>query len=644
MISVPSARFLAVVLAGALLVVGCGVSNGDRGGPSAEPAATSSSEVVSDEVRDGADALDTWTVLVYLAADNNLEQQAIGDIEEMSKAPNTRFLVLLDRAPGYSTDDVAGLGGDFEGTAWLDIQNGEIEAREVEEVNTGDPEVLASFVEEGLEAAPDGHHALVIWNHGGAWRGAAWDDSSDHDHLSVPEISQGIAEGLDRVGVDGLDLIGFDACNMATYEVAAAMAPHAAYLLASEELEPGVGWDWTDLGTPAHGTTTRDLAANVIDGFVAQNDQAGSTDTTLSLLDLTQTPLLDAAAEELAEAIRGDGAEQVGRIGAARASTQSFARSPDPRRDQHLVSLGHLADHLRQVEGTRDAAVALGDAVDRMVVHSTAGPAAPGASGVAAYFPPGTDLLDEEYHPLELAPAWSEVLDAFYEAARHVDPAALPLYTDQDRYLEGDQLVETGDELTLRAEVQEGAGASIVDAVLRWGEVHPTDANVVTWFGSLNADVDGDRLSGTYDWSVLQLTVGDETSFAFSDERYDELGQLDLIEVPIRFESGADELYGNLVVTIAHGRIHSRFFLSTGEMFFEYIPREGDRFVPLLASQDLTTLEITWIPTRDEPFDATQDLDFAYERMPPGAPIMAGLELVDIQGNEDAVYYGTASP
>ena len=38
------------------------------------------------------------------------------------------------------------------------------------------------------------------------------------------------------------DLVGFDACLMASVEVAKIIEPHAKYMIASEEVEPGHGW------------------------------------------------------------------------------------------------------------------------------------------------------------------------------------------------------------------------------------------------------------------------------------------------------------------------------------------------------------------------------------------------------------------
>ena len=40
------------------------------------------------------------------------------------------------------------------------------------------------------------------------------------------------------------ELIGFDACLMASVEMASVASPYAKYMVASEEVEPGSGWDY----------------------------------------------------------------------------------------------------------------------------------------------------------------------------------------------------------------------------------------------------------------------------------------------------------------------------------------------------------------------------------------------------------------
>lgn len=68
-----------------------------------------------------------------------------------------------------------------------------------------------------------------------------------------------------------IDLVGFDACLMSCMELAEVLADSVSYLLTSEELEPGNGWQyhWLEAlfreGTPADDVTAVDLGKAVID-------------------------------------------------------------------------------------------------------------------------------------------------------------------------------------------------------------------------------------------------------------------------------------------------------------------------------------------------------------------------------------------
>lgn len=44
-----------------------------------------------------------------------------------------------------------------------------------------------------------------------------------------------------------LDMIGLDACCMATLETALVLSPYADYMVASQEMEPSCGWDYTSI-------------------------------------------------------------------------------------------------------------------------------------------------------------------------------------------------------------------------------------------------------------------------------------------------------------------------------------------------------------------------------------------------------------
>ncbi len=68
---------------------------------------------------------------------------------------------------------------------------------------------------------------------------------------------------------------------MATYEVASAVAPFAERMLASEESEPGIGWDYTSLQSirgpwRSHRRRTRHCLADTLQDPHEEGDQ-GST-------------------------------------------------------------------------------------------------------------------------------------------------------------------------------------------------------------------------------------------------------------------------------------------------------------------------------------------------------------------------------
>jgi len=95
-----------------------------------------------------------------------------------------------------------------------------------------------------------------------------------------------------------MDIIGFDACLMSMYEVASAVAPYSHYLLSSELLEPGQGWDYTALGS----VTGLQQSGGVVDAvqvgglvvrsYMRSSLQAGSVGLTLALTDLGKVPQL----------------------------------------------------------------------------------------------------------------------------------------------------------------------------------------------------------------------------------------------------------------------------------------------------------------------------------------------------------------
>ena len=138
------------------------------------------------------------------------------------------------------------------------------------------------------------------------WTGVGPDDTDGEDILTLPEIRSGIADGLAEVGLDSVDLLGFDACLMATFEVATQVQDLADVMVASEELEPGHGWDFSSLEIlrDRRDVGAAGLAVEFIDTYAAQAAEAGTgIDITLSALDLAEIAQLEEALDELANVL-----------------------------------------------------------------------------------------------------------------------------------------------------------------------------------------------------------------------------------------------------------------------------------------------------------------------------------------------------
>ena len=109
-----------------------------------------------------------WTVMVYLAGDNNLDGAGVADLLEMKKVGSTadvNVVAQFDRAGGKGTTKryVLRQGSSLAADAVADLG----------ETDTGDPAVLKDFLAWGIKAYPANHYLAVIWNHG-----AGWDDSN----------------------------------------------------------------------------------------------------------------------------------------------------------------------------------------------------------------------------------------------------------------------------------------------------------------------------------------------------------------------------------------------------------------------------------------------------------------------------------
>jgi hypothetical protein len=495
----------------------------------------------------------SWLVMIYGNADDEvLEQDIFTDLNEaevVGSSDSVTVVAQLDRFKGA-------FGGDNNWTGarrflvGQDDDLGTIGSELIEnlgEQNMADGQTLIDFAVWAMERYPADHYALILSDHGMGWPGG-WGDpdpgvpgpdglalTEDGDMLLLDEMDAALGEIRAATGVEKLDLIGFDACLMAHLEVAVAMAPHARVMVASQELEPALGWAYAsflEALSADPGAGPEGLGVAIVESYIAQDlrivdDEARavfveenfdggeelsaeevaeqfSRDITLGAYDLERLPGLLAAFDGFVEALAGADQELVAE---ARTYAQSFENVFDPDATPSYIDLGHFAELAAEElddGAVRAAADELLGALGEVVLAERSGEERPGATGLSIYFP-DSGLYESE---LAGAEAYTTVAARFGDETRWDDFLGLHYY--------GTELgaaPEAGAEATAP-----GAGEILV-AELRLSADEINIADSVT----LATEVEGERIGFIYTFTGYYNP--EEDSILVADMDYIDAGQ-----------------------------------------------------------------------------------------------------------------------
>jgi len=226
----------------------------------------------------------TWNFMVYVAANNDLYRFAEKNILQMLKVGSNKDINILVQLDIF---------GEPEVTRFYIEKNNAVAIEHSIPGISGTPENLFDFARWGIENYPAEHQALILWNHGsGIEDPHIWGKIYTHKPNGVYSLNQktgrlelnkevlqkeapkeeerGICFNenfetyltnqelkatLDKISKELLnkkkiDIIGMDACNMGMIEVATQLKDCANFLVASEEVEPGTGWNYQKVLTP----------------------------------------------------------------------------------------------------------------------------------------------------------------------------------------------------------------------------------------------------------------------------------------------------------------------------------------------------------------------------------------------------------
>ncbi len=214
----------------------------------------------------------SWTVLVYLDGDNDLEEAAFDDLNTMETVGGTAEVNIIVYVDFW---DLSG-GAPFTGAKCYNLtkDNNPNSINQVElstplptEPNMGSSTTLINFIVFGQTYAPADNYLLVLWDHGGGFYGVCYDYTSSQDPLYPNELATALSSG----SIQPIEVVAFDACLMGQLEIAYEIGDYVNYIVFSEDNVPWYGYPYENflqdlVDTP--GTTPANLASNIVSSYI----------------------------------------------------------------------------------------------------------------------------------------------------------------------------------------------------------------------------------------------------------------------------------------------------------------------------------------------------------------------------------------
>jgi len=334
-----------------------------------------------------------WTVYLYLCG-SDLESRmggATADLQEILQASLPDDMVILIQTGGSKTwqNDLV----DPRKLERYTYKNGELtRVQSLPQASMGSPKTLADFLRFGREHFPAERQMLILWDHGGGSAGTlANDENFDGQGLSLKDIRTALSSVYQAEAQNPpFELIGFDACLMASIDVANMVHGFARYMVASQDLEPGNGWEYTGmlnaLGRKPDMEAT-ELGRIICDTYLKGCKAVGTHENaTLSVVDLARLPQLNMVYDAL-------GLEAVGaavdddRFYALMGRQARRAENYMNSKAQGFTNMVDLGSLVRNMRGhLPEFSDMLLEALDDAVVYRVNGPYRK-SSGLSCYYP-----------------------------------------------------------------------------------------------------------------------------------------------------------------------------------------------------------------------------------------------------------------
>ncbi len=274
-----------------------------------------------------------WTVLVYLVADNNLDEYTETDLLELElggSSEDVNVLIIMDKL--------------YEPAVLMTVQGHErVVLEELGELNMGDPATMAWFLGYSDENFPAEHMVLFFWDHGSGVHGVACDETMPDGTIQEDWLSHHELIGA----LDGyhMDVMAADECSIGQMETIYeyyAEGVDMDYWVASENYIGWRGFSYDEILLRLNADPDMDertLSLIIVEEFTeyfSVPPYQSEILTSQSVFDMSKIEALGSAVLEMAETLAGD----MDAYSTVVAGAQMAAMNPWGARSAGQVDLG----------------------------------------------------------------------------------------------------------------------------------------------------------------------------------------------------------------------------------------------------------------------------------------------------------------
>jgi len=568
-----------------------------------------------------------FTIMIYMVG-SDLESEggsATDDIEEIISSESGDYNVYIQTGGTLEWY----MEGIEDVQRWSVEDNDLVLLEELGEKDTGETSTFSDFLDYGFENFPANRYVLIFWNHGsGPIYGFGGDEIFEDSMLTLNEINSALFKNEAY-----FDIIAFDACLMGSVETANSLKEYGKYLIASEELEPAFGWDYTYLLNPIaenRDISTEILSKKIVDGFVKECKSKDEEEITISVIKLEEIDVLIEAIDKFFRVIndRKLTDKELISIIEKRKQAESYGKMVVGE-SSDLVD---IVDFITEFENDADVDQVI-NSVKKAVLYNEKGDLKRDSNGISIYLPERntqemTEEIVQSYMDLDFSTEYKTFIEKYTDYL-----STLPTLDDYilNSYVESDDeffdLIIDPEAFEYISEIYYSVGI-----VKEWEE----GGEFILWLGN-EYDYDVDDEFGVvsaefwYGWEM----IGDFPVPMYAMDKNDDY---DLYAIPAYLNDKGVNIFVLYDDESEQPKIlGARNFADEQTGLFDrgYTTiKEGDVISPLYEYYDYETGESDFITLYDYEVEAPFSIDFL--DLPEGTYVYAYC-LVDYAGNR---YFG----